>query len=282
MFITLTAAEKLYWIYILTAKKTDSCSVYVIDSVSGIKAEKHYALSIGKNTLLSGKVSVFDEKGKTATVNDIALLNPEYDKSFISLSDGKITPLKEGGGQLRLSWGGASRCIKLTCGSYEADTDAPVMTDELMQNDDGGFEFAVYASTKMTTLFDRIAYVHAMDILRNADASAVIGGEMPLDLTGSDAPFSAGGWSENDYDNLKLLSMKTSSGILSRGQQWTKLSATLSGASQENVIILLDSPPKFAADIDGRAFSSALSGAAEKKNIFVVYNGDENFCSIIR
>ena len=261
-------------------KKTDSCSIYVIDSVSGIKAEKHYTLSIGKETLLNGKVSVFDEKGKTATVNDITLLNPEYDESFISLTDGKITPLKEGGGQLRLSWGGASRCIKLTCGSYEADTDAPVMTDELMHNNADGFEFAVYASTKMTTLFDRIAYVHAMDILRSADASAVIGGEMPLDLTGSEAPLSAGGWSENNYDNLKLMSMKISSDILSRGQQWAKLSEALSGASQENVIILLNSPPKFAAEIDEKAFSGMLGNFAEKKNIFVVYNGDENFCSI--
>lgn len=260
-------------------KVTDSLELNVIDEVAGISAQEEYVLDFGKDVSLKGAVEVFDINGNTAKVSDISLLNPRYDRKLITLTDGTIKVMKEGAGLLTLSHSGAERSIRLISGKYDIDSAKPVTKDSLMREESGGFVFDIFSSADIDTLFDRVVYAHAMDILAKADASAVVGGEKPLDLTPEKAPVMAGAFSEKSYDNTKIVSMELAEGKVSRGEQWKKLSGALSG-NEKNVFIVLDKAPSFITELDGEAFYSMLSEAAKNKNVFVILSGSENFCRI--
>ena len=263
-------------------KKTDSVELYVIDEVAGIAADSKISLSAGETLDTQNLTEVFDKYGNSASVKDITLLNPKYDEEFIEISGGSLKVLKEGGGKITLSHGKAKRDIKVISGKYDADIDEPLVYDELYKEEDGAFTFNVLGFTGATTLFDRIVYSHAMDTLRKADASAVIGAELLLDLTpDAVSPISAQKHIVRDFENAKIISMQLSSkGVIERGAQWKKLSEELNDAKQKNIFVLLRQGAQFSADIDKAAFSSMLSDGAKNKNIFVIYNGSENFCRI--
>lgn len=260
-------------------KMTDSCTVNVINEVAGIVADEEYLLDFGEDVSLSGAVSVFDKDGNTAAVSDISLLNPRYDRKFITLTDGTIRVMKEGAALLTLSHGGAERSIKLTCGKYDIDGEIPVTTDALQRQAGGGFTLDIFSGAKINTLFDRIVYARAMDVLAKADASAVVGGEKPADLTPEKGPVMAGTFSEQTYDKAKILSMQLSGGTISRGEQWSKLSAALN-SPQKNIFVILDEEPSFVTQLDRDAFYGMLSEGAKSKNVFVILSGSENFCRI--
>lgn len=260
-------------------KKTDSFTVNVIGEVTGIIAEDKYDLTSSKETVLKGAVKVFDKNGNTATVNDITLLNPSYNKNLVSLSDGRVKALKDGASLLTLSHSGARRSIKLVSGDFDIDTAAPITTDTLHTDKSGDFTFDIFSSSKMDTLFDRLIYAHAMDILTKADVSSVVGGEKPAALTPEIPPVIAGNYIERSFSHSRIVSLQLADSTISRGTQWQKLSEVLS-SSQKNVFVVLDKEPSFLSEIDRNAFYSMLSDAAKKKNIFVISSGDENFCRI--
>jgi len=260
-------------------KVTDTCTVYVIDRVSGIIAPEEFELDFGIDVPLSGKVTVFDEHGNTAAVSDINLLNPRYDRRLITFMGGTIRLMKEGAGHLTLSHSGAERSIKLTSENFDTDAKKPITTDALNREEEGGFTLSVFSAAEINTLFDRIVYAHAMDILAFSDESAVTGGDKPSDLTPSKAPILAGAFAEKTYDYAKIISMKLQGSTVSRGDQWQKLSAALS-SPQKNVFVILDQKPAFVMGIDRDAFFGMLEEAAKTKNVFVIYSGDENFCRI--
>ncbi len=239
-------------------KKTDSFTVTVIDDVAGIIAPE----KIGSEAELSGKVKVFDEEGNTAVINDISLLNPSRTS-----------------GLLNLSRNGAKRSIVITSAGVEASATMPVTTDYLNREKNIGVSFNIYSSSKMNTLFDRIVYANAMDVLEKSGISAVVGGDKPADLTPANSPVMAGNYIERTYSHSKIISLQQKDGIISRGTQWEKLFTGLN-SSQKNIFIILDEAPSFASEIDKKAFCSKLAEAAKRKNVFVVYSGNENFCRI--
>ena len=260
-------------------KKTDSCTVNVIAEVAGIISPEHYALEFGHDVSLNGEVTVFDLHGNTATVKDISLLNPKYDRKLITLTNNTIKVMKEGAGLLTLSHGSAQRSIRLTCGKFDIDAEKSITTDSLHRNASGGFTFDIFSAADIGTLFDRIVYARAMDILKNADASAVVGGDKPADLTPDKAPAMAGSFGEYSAEFADIVSLKMADGIVSRGEQWEKLSLALK-SEKKNIFVILDREPEFVTEIDRSAFYAMLSDAAESKNVFVISSGSENFCKI--
>lgn len=256
---------------------TDTCEINVIGDVSGITAPASFALNVGESAAVKG-VSVFDKYGNTAVVNDLALLNPAYDSSFISLTGNSVKVLREGGGNLTFSYGKASNSIKITCGEYNAPILNAVTTDVMHKSEAGGFSFNVMASTPSRTLIDRHIYARGMELLKQGEASAVIGGEFIKEFTPDGiSPIMAQTWSEHNYQNTKVISVDLSQkGLLSRGSQWSQLNNALSGATHKNIILLFDSEPGFEASLDSIAFDSMVQNAAKNKNIFIVYCGDEN------
>lgn len=260
-------------------KKTDSFTVNVIGEVTGIVAEEKYDLTSSKEALLAGNIKVFDEHGNIAAVNDITLLNPSYNANLLQLSGGKVKMIRDGAAILTLSHSGAKRDIKIVSGDFDTDMAPPITTDSLNVKKSGGFTFDIFSSSKMDTLFDRLMYAHAMDILAKADVSSVVGGEKPAVLTPEIPPVIAGNYIERSFSHSKIVSLQLADSVVSRGTQWEKLSEVLN-SSQKNVFIVLDKEPSFLTDIDRDAFYSMLSDAAKKKNIFVISSGGENFCRI--
>ncbi len=258
-------------------KVTDSCEITVISDVCGITAPAAFTLNTGESATIKG-VCVFDKYGNTATVNNLGLLNPVYDSSFISLSGNSVKALREGGGNLTFSYGSAFNSIKITCGEYDAPILNAVTNDELYKNESGGFSFNVLASTPSTTLIDRLIYAQGMKLFREGGASAIVGGEFINEFTPDGiSSITAQTWSEHNYENTKVVSVDLSDkGLFSRGNQWSQLNTVLSGAAQKNLILLFDSEPGFEAYIDGVAFDNMIQTAAKNKNVFVVYCGDEN------
>lgn len=260
-------------------RKTDSVAIYVIDEISGITAPREYILEEGKETSLEGKVSVFDKDGRIAVVNDISLLNPEYDGEFITLENGKVTAKKEYAGHLTLSRSGTERSIKLTCGMFDIDNIASVFSDPLYREKDAGYTFDVFSLAEVTTLYDRIVYAHIMDICEEADMSVALGGERIEEITPEEAPLSAGEYEQTEAPFSKIISLETSNGKISRGTQWGKLMEALSG-NDKNIFILLENEENFVTELDREAFYSMLEEASETKNVFVIQCGDENFTAM--
>ena len=266
----------------LSGKKTDSCTVSVISEVSGIIAPKEIALKKGETYNGDGQIKVFDKQGKTAVVKDLTLLQPRFDSELVSLGlDGAVKALNEGASEIKLIHGDAQRSIEVIRGDYEIDAEKPVTKDPLAQESDAGFVLDIYSSSKMNTLFDRAAYAHNMNVLKKADASVIIGGDKPQDLT----PDSLGliktdSYGENDIFNSKVITIKQDKGKFPRGEQWQKLAEALKSAEQDNILIISDEAIGFVSDIDRKAFHSLLSDAAKEKNVFVISGGEENFCRI--
>ena len=260
-------------------KKTDSITLYVIGSVAGINAPGEYALEVGKEVSLTGKVTVFDKYGNTAVVNDLSLLNPQYDKNFITLTNGKINALREDATLLTLSHSGAKRSIKLTSGKYDIDNTKSVFNDTLYAEKDGGHAFNIFSLSDVTTLYDRIVYARIMDICEETDTSATLSGERIKDLTPENAPLSAGKYEMTSIPDSKIISLETSGGKIVRGAQWERLANALSG-NDKNIFILLNKKEDFASDLDREAFYGMLEKASESKNVFVIYSGDENFTTM--
>ncbi len=239
-------------------KETDSFKINIIGEVAGIIAPE----KIGSEAELSGKVKVFDEEGNTAVINDLSLLNPSRTS-----------------GLLNLSRNGARRSIVITSSGGEASATMPVTVDYLNRDREAGASFNIYSSSAMNTLFDRVVYANAMDILEKSDVSAVVGGDKPADLTPANSPVMAGNYIERSYSHSKIVSLQQKDGVISRGTQWEKLLAALN-SSQKNVFVILDKEPSFASEIDKKAFYSMLSDSAKTKNVFVISSGSENFCRI--
>lgn len=265
----------------LSGKKTDSCTVSVISEVSGIIAPKEINLKKGESYKGEGQIKVFDKQGKTAVVRDLTLLQPRSDSNLVSLSlDGTVKAISEGASEIKLTHGNAQRSIEVICGDYEIDAEKPVTKDPLAQQSDAGFVFDIYASSKINTLFDRAAYAHNMNVLKKADASVIIGGDKPRDLTpDSLSLIRTDSYSESDIFNSKVITIKQDKGKFSRGEQWKKLAEALKSAA-DNIFIISDEAMGFVSDIDRKAFHSLLTEGAMKKNVFVISGGEENFCRI--
>ena len=259
-------------------KKTDSISLYVIGTVSGIIAPKEYALDFGQLLSLGGKIEVFDGSGNITTVEDISLLNPVYNRKLITITNGNIKPEQEGAGILTLSHSGAERSISLICGEFDTDLKESVWKDAFYKEAEGGFTFDIFSPAKETTLYDRIVYANAMDTLKNSGISAIVGGDKIEELT-PEKPILAGKYKKSDIPYGTIISLETGNGKISRGKQWEKLSTALESDSK-NIFILLDEKENFVTELDREAFYSMLEKASKSKNIFVIYGGDENFCRI--
>ncbi|MBQ8391351.1 MAG: phosphodiester glycosidase family protein [Clostridia bacterium] len=265
----------------LSGKKTDSCTVSVISEVSGIIAPREINLKKGESYKGEGQIKVFDKQGKTAVVRDLTLLQPRFDSNLVSLSlDGTVKAISEGASEIKLTHGNAQRSIEVICGDYEIDAEKPVTKDPLAQQSDAGFVFDIYASSKINTLFDRAAYAHNMNVLKKADASVIIGGDKPHDLTPDRLSLiRTDSYSESDIFNSKVITIKQDKGKFSRGEQWKKLAEALKSAA-DNIFIISDEAMGFVSDIDRKAFHSLLTEATKEKNVFVISGGEENFCRI--
>lgn len=261
-------------------QKSTSVTVNVIDNVCGINAPGEIELAKGKEVPLS-EIEVFDSYGNTAKVNDVSLLNPACD-SFISLTGNKITAISEGAGAINLYYGNVQKNIKVVCGNYDVYVSDANTNDTLKRDETGGTTFNILGFEKADTLLDRLVYKKGMELFSNGNISAVLGGEILGEFTPSSiSPITAKSWKEYNYDNLKIISISLNSGgIMARGDRWKDLSSALKGGTQKNVFILLDKEPGFSHTLDSYAFSSMLEEAAKVKNVFVIYNGSENFCSI--
>lgn len=262
-------------------KKTDSCTVSVIDEVSGIIAPREIELKKGESYKAEGQIKVFDKHGKTAVVRDLTLLQPKFDSELVSLgTDATVKALGEGASEIKLIHGNAQRSIEVICGDYEIDAEKPVTKDALAQNSDAGFVFDIYSSPKITTLFDRAAYAHNMNVLKKADASVIIGGDRPKDLTPDSLKLiKTDSFGESDIFNSKVITIKQDKGKFSRGEQWKNLAQALK-STVDNIFIISDEAIGFVSDIDRRAFHSLLTEGAKEKNVFVISGGEENFCRI--
>jgi hypothetical protein len=261
-------------------KKTTSVTVNVIDEVCGINAPAAMELELNKKTEITG-VSVFDEEGHVAVVKDLSLLNPAC-APFASVSGNSVTATKEGAGSIIFRHGNAYKSIKITCGDYDTPMIDGITTDPLCREASGGTTFNVMGFDGEETILDRLIYMKCMDIFAEGDINAVIGKEILGEFTPDDvSPLNAKKWKEYNHTNAKIISVDlTDSGIFARGNQWEKFSTAIKGAAQKNVIILLDKNPGFSQSLDSSAFSSMLQTAAKEKNVFVVTNGNENFCNI--
>ena len=247
------------------------------EEVCGINTQNTYNVKNGDTVSLS-QITVFDQNGNTAVVSDLSLLNPKYDTSFIRLSGMNAAILRDGAGELSLSCGKALKCIKLICPGYKLDVTESITEDEKNKTLDNSVEFNILANAKNQTLLDRLVYARAIDSFRKNSMSAVIGGGIISSLTqDSQNIVTAGSYAACSYGGAKIITAAlTSSGSLRKDGQWDKLAQELSSCAENNVIILFDSAPYLSDSLEARVFEDTLSEAAQQKNIFVVYNGENN------
>lgn len=247
------------------------------EEVCGINTQNTYNVKNGDTVSLS-QITVFDKNGNTAVVSDLSLLNPKYDTSFIRLSGMNAAILRDGAGELSLSCGKALKCIKFICPGYRLDVTESITDDEKNKTLDNSVEFNILANAKNQTLLDRLVYARAIDSFRKNSMSAVIGGGIISSLTqDSQNIVTAGSYAACSYGGAKIITAAlTSSGSLRKDGQWDKLAQELSSCAENNVIILFDSAPYLSDSLEARVFEDTLSEAARQKNIFVVYNGENN------
>ena len=225
--------------------------------------------------------------------DSVKLIAVPYDKNYNPPSVCNTSPrweIAKGEGYVRdnvyYAEGSGETVLDLYFGNKKTDSVTLTVTqkawgeegDPMEKLGDGGFSFDIYAATEADTFFERLVYLKAMNTLKNADGNAVVGGEILPELSAGNTPLSAKKWGETDYENLKVISLQTSGGVVIRGSQWQKLQTALDTGEQKNIILLLDSAPKFAADIDKKAFEEMMKKASKNKNIFAVYPGKENLC----
>ena len=257
-----------------------SCVFNVINDVYGILTNKSIPLKKGEG-ISQSIASVYDKDGNTAQVRDISLLKPSCDLTLLSFDNGKITALREGFGELALSYGDVRRSISVSCGSAgSAAVTEAVTRDELKSSDGGGYRFTVFAGAPVNTLFGRINYAAAAKTLGSASASAILGGAVLSDITPNGvSPLTADGYSESRFPGALAVSLVMSGGSL-KEQQWNKLTAAVSSASEKNIFVLLKDAPIFSDTLESDVFRDYLSDIAKNKNVFVVYNGNENLSFI--
>lgn len=257
-----------------------SCVFNVINDVYGILTNKSITLKKGEG-ISQSIASVYDKDGNTAQVRDISLLKPSCDLTLLSFDNGKITALREGFGELALSYGDVRRSISVSCGSAgSAAVTEAVTRDELKSSDGGGYRFTVFAGAPVNTLFGRINYAAAAKTLGSASASAILGGAVLSDITPNGvSPLTADGYSESRFPGALAVSLVMSGGSL-KEQQWNKLTAAVSSASEKNIFVLLKDAPIFSDTLESDVFRDYLSDIAKNKNVFVVYNGNENLSFI--
>lgn len=257
-----------------------SCVFNVINDVYGILTNKSITLKKGEG-ISQSIASVYDKDGNTAQVRDISLLKPSCDLTLLSFDNGKITALREGFGELALSYGDVRRSISVSCGSAgSAAVTEAVTRDELKSSDGGGYRFTVFAGAPVNTLFGRINYAAAAKTLGSASASAILGGAVLSDITPNGvSPLTADGYSESRFPGALAVSLVMSGGSL-KDRQWNKLTAAVSSASEKNIFVLLKDAPIFSDTLESDVFRDYLSDIAKNKNVFVVYNGNENLSFI--
>ena len=258
-------------------KLVNTIFVNVIDTVCGINALPDYKLSAGESGAL--KAEVFDIHGNTAPVNNISLLNPSYDASLIKIDEGKITLLKSGSTIVKLSHSGAVRNIGINAESLEIPES--VTDDSLLSKRNDGEKLNVLPSSPAKTLFDRILYSHTSKLLASSGKLAMPGGEnIPSLNHGLTTPILTESFSQTVIGNAKIVSLNTSNESLRTDGQWDKLSEVLKSTQEKNLILLLNSSPDFKDSLEKSVFYDLLSDASKEKNIFVVYNGKENYTVI--
>ena len=247
------------------------------EEVCGINTQSTYNVKSG-DTLSLSQITVFDKNGNTASVSDISLLNPKYDTSFLRLDKMKAQILRDGAGELSLSCGKALKCIKLICSGYRLDVTESITDDEKNGTLEGSVEFNILANAKNQTLLDRLVYARAVDSFRKNSMSAVIGGGIIPSLTYDGQNLvTAESYGEYSYGGAKIITAAlTSSGSLRKESQWDKLANALSTCEENSVILLFDSEVNLTDSLEARVFEDTLSEAAQKKNVFVVYSGENN------
>lgn len=223
----------------------------------------------------------------------VKLFVTPYDKNYNPPSSCNTIPrweVSKGDGYVRdnvyFAQGSGETVLDLYFGNKKTDSVTLSVTpkpwgeegDPMEKYESGGFSFDIYAMAEADTFFERLVYLKAMNTLKKAGGNAVVGGEILTDLSAGITPLTAKKWGETDYENLKVISLQTGGGVISRGSQWQKLQAALDTGEQKNIIVLLDSAPKFAADIDKEAFAEMMRKASKNKNIFAVFPGKENLC----
>lgn len=257
-----------------------SCVFNVIDDVYGILTNKSIALKKGEG-ISQSIASVYDKNGNTAAVHDISLLKPVCDLTLLSFDGGKITALREGFGELTLSFGEAKRSISVSCGSGSAAVPEAVTRDDLRKTSSEGYSFSVLAGAPVNTLFGRINYAAAAKNLCNSGASAILGGAVLSDLTPAEMiPVTADSFGETHLPGALAVSAVMSGSSLKGGQQWSKLTGAISSAAEKNIFVLLKDTPIFSDSLESDVFRDFLADTAKNKNVFVVYNGNENLAFI--
>lgn len=271
------------------------------------KGELHYINSPTENRKVINALAITSTAEREAAVGfkgkamqekvlsgeSVELKAIPYDKNYNPPSSCSTEPrwvVAKGGGYVKnniyYASGDGETVLDLYFGKKKTDSVTITVTkkawgeegDPMEKPVEGGFSFDVYATGDMDTLFERLVYAKAAKSIGKADASAVVGEETFDILSGGTTPLTAEKWAEHNYENVKVISIETAGGVISRGGQWQKLLAALGGAKQKNIIILLNSAPKFVADIDKAAFDEMTEKASKDKNIFLVYRGEENSC----
>ncbi len=266
----------------LNGKKADSVKLNVITEVCGINGPTELSLTKGAEAKL-GTIEVFDKDGVTAKVTDLSLLKPACDTSFLSVNGaGAVKALREGSGEITLTYGGAKRSIKVVCGEFDVNVTSPVTLDNLHTEESGGVVFNILGFDGEGTALDRLVFKKSMDTFRSAGICAVVGSGVLSDFTPKTlSPLTAQAWKEYNHDYAKVISVNLTDGnVFGRGDDWRKLKNAISSASQKNIFILMDKKAGFVTYLDKLAFYDMTESAAKDKNVFVVYNGDENAVSI--
>ncbi len=247
----------------------------VINEVSGIDAKSRYTLKVGASIPTEGFVKVFDSRGNTAEVRDIMLLNPKYDSEMISLENGKITLLKEGVSYLELSYKDVKHTVTFICGEYEADIVPSVVHDSLNKTQSGGETFNILGGMNMDTFLERLCYLRATSVLKDADISAVLGGKIESALTPSSlTPILTDSFSEKNYKNATVLTLVQKNGTLGANSQWDKIVNAVNNGTKKNLFILLEGELQLKNKLEEDAFSDIVSKS--NKNVFVISGGVKN------
>ena len=255
-----------------------SCEFNVMDDICGIITEPVYNLNFGES-ISQSIASVYDENGNMADVKDISLLKPVCDLSFLSFENGRIKPLREGAGTLVISYGNAVRTVKIVCGKGDIISDEAITFDKL-QKYSGKEVISIFAGSYSDTLFGKINYNRIKKKILDSVNCAVTGGNTSLYNLKEKSIFTADVYKTFYLDNTLLISLNLSGGTLRKSGQWDNFVNDLNSANEKNIILILNSPPFITDELEADVFGDVLKNIAVNKNIYVVYNGDENISVI--
>lgn len=259
-----------------------SCVFTVIgkDEVCGIKTPRSMSVKKGSVIQTNSLAEIYNKDGQTAPVNDLSLLSPIYDTSFMKLEKGAITILRDGAGELALSLNNTARTMKFLCSGYDFDAAEYLTNDPLLKS--GASTLNILANPETRTFFSRLVYARAVDSFKSRGGDAVfIGGLGVKSLTPSDiSATDSAAYSEKTVQNGRLIVLKPEKGTLRTNSQWQKFTAAIENAAEKNIIISINGDLSFSDELENRVFFDYLSDKAKTKNIFAVYYGKENFSYI--